>query len=383
MAKKYNESDLSFYTEIIAPNVRVDITNKGRVISWNPVDDVEGYAIYKGNGRVRRVKEQRFIKIVVISTHNHVHNKDDYYPTKKNVAVSEIEVYVVGSKNQDITDTLPESSFKASSSLDTNSGPKEAFNNHLPTATNKGWQSEPLKPNPYNQDSLYEWIQIDLGSPMIIDRLRIQNATDTIGLCGIYQYRIDTSVDGLYWTPLHQGTLDRENKFQEISLFDYFYKNKDAEDDWQLIETVGETTNYYLDGENLDIPADYRVTGIVVGDISFEGTATGAVDLKLTSDYESVRQDITNRVRSQKGQWKRHKNLGSNLELLEGMKNTRETANYGTELIENSLLFDGRIAPNDLKVRAVPKSVTQVDYYIIATSQSANEPIVVIENMEM
>lgn len=382
MSRRYTEKDLSFYTEIENKRVTVDVTSKGRVVSWAPLDDIEGYAIYKGSGRTFNVTPMRYIKIVILSTHNKVYNSNGSYPTRKNVAISEIEVYVNDGQT-DYTNTLPMSSFTASSDYDSTTSIAGAFNNVEWEDKYKGWQSAKINPDASFRDSLREWIRIDLGAKLKIDKIRIQNGVDSLGLCGIYEYRIDVSEDGLYWTTLNHGTLERDNAFQDIDLKGYFYTELPADEDWELLETVGTATLSYVDSDS-SIPAiDYRVTGIVVGDISFEALDSETADLKITGDFESIRQDMTNRIRSQKGQWKRHERLGSNLELIEGMPNTKATADYGENLIIDSLVNDNRVHINDLKVRAVPKSITQVDYYVIVTSSESEDPILVVENMNM
>lgn len=382
MARHYNETDLTFHAEREVHEVRVDVTTKGNVISWNPVEGMAGYAIYKGKGNTIKYAKQRFIKIVVKKTQNDIYNKDEYYPSRQNVAVSEIELYANGSKT-DITNMIPERNFTASSSWADNTTAKEAFNDLSWESPGRGWQSQKVRENPRGQEELFEWIQIDLGTPLDIDKVRIQNSSDSLGLCGIQEYRIEASIDGFYWSTIHQGTLNQDSAFQDILLEGKFYKDRAIDEDWELIETVGSATTRYVDGIADYYDNNYRVTAIVTGDIDFEAGADGLVDLKITDQYGSATQDIDSRIRSQKGQWKFHPNLGSNLELIEGMKNTRETAAYGTELIEESLTFDGRFEQPDLSIRPVPKSITQVDYYVMAETEVSDEPILFVKNMEM
>lgn len=87
-------------------------------------------------------------------------------------------------------------------------------------------------------------------------------------------------------------------------------------------------------------------------------------DFALTDDYESARQDITNRVRTQKTDWRSHQNIGADMELLEGEPNTRETGMQGVSQITEALTYDGRFDAMDLNVRAVPTSIESIEFFI-------------------
>ncbi|SFJ66012.1 hypothetical protein SAMN02799624_05430 [Paenibacillus sp. UNC496MF] len=104
--------------------------------------------------------------------------------------------------------------------------------------------------------------------------------------------------------------------------------------------------------------------------------AVGTTDFRLTDNYESAKQDIANRIRTQTKDWRSHPNIGGDLELLEGEPNTRETANRGVNQIMSTLTYDGRFRAADLQVRAVPVSIYQIDYYTFLNA-GEDEPIVV------
>jgi hypothetical protein len=98
---------------------------------------------------------------------------------------------------------------------------------------------------------------------------------------------------------------------------------------------------------------------IIEGDVVFENG-----DIKLTGEFESARQDITNRIRTQTGDWRSHPKIGGDLELLEGEPNTRDTANRGVNQINQTLTFDNRFNPDDITIRPVPVRLDQIDYYV-------------------
>lgn len=108
----------------------------------------------------------------------------------------------------------------------------------------------------------------------------------------------------------------------------------------------------------------------------------GLVDFKLTGDYESARQDISNRSRTQSGDWRSHPKIGGDLELLEGEPNSRETANKGVQQLLSTLTYDGRFAAGDVTVRAVPTSIYEIQYYCFVEA-GQDTPIIVTQNAEL
>ncbi|OXB95101.1 hypothetical protein B9L23_07730 [Parageobacillus galactosidasius] len=127
----------------------------------------------------------------------------------------------------------------------------------------------------------------------------------------------------------------------------------------------------------------YRVEAIIEGDlITGEPNEEGLVDLALVEKDQCARQDMTNRIRTQTGDWRSHPELGADLELLEGEPNTRETGYRGAEQILNALTYDGRFNEEDLMIRPVPVSINRIDYYVVLDSDET-QPIVVTESLEL
>jgi hypothetical protein len=108
----------------------------------------------------------------------------------------------------------------------------------------------------------------------------------------------------------------------------------------------------------------------------------GLVDFKLTDDYECARQDITNRIRTQTGDWRSHPEIGGDLELLEGEPNTRETAMKGATQIMKTLTYDGRFRESDLEIRPVPTDIYQIDYFVFLDA-GEDGPLVVQQSLEL
>jgi hypothetical protein len=100
-------------------------------------------------------------------------------------------------------------------------------------------------------------------------------------------------------------------------------------------------------------------------------------DFALTGEYESARQDLTNRARTQKGDWRSHPNIGADLELLEGEPNTRATGEKGTEQLYEAMTYDGRFDTRDLNIRAVPTSIENIDFFMVLDTDKQGNVIVV------
>ncbi|WDI05115.1 hypothetical protein PUW25_26455 (plasmid) [Paenibacillus urinalis] len=116
--------------------------------------------------------------------------------------------------------------------------------------------------------------------------------------------------------------------------------------------------------------------------IAGQPDADGLVDLLMTADYESARQDISNRARTQTGDWRSHPQIGGDLELLEGEPNTRDTANQGVSQLLQTLTYDGRFAASDVEVRAVPIDIYTIDFFCFVDA-GEDAPIVVNQSTDL
>jgi hypothetical protein len=120
-----------------------------------------------------------------------------------------------------------------------------------------------------------------------------------------------------------------------------------------------------IDGKQVEIEGDLEIS------------ETG--DLLITRDFDSSKQDIMNRIRTQTMDWRSHPRIGGNLELLEGEKNTRITAAKGLAQIKQTLFYDGRFIPSDVEIKPVPSSVNQLDYYVFLNAEK--EKLVIKESV--
>jgi len=113
------------------------------------------------------------------------------------------------------------------------------------------------------------------------------------------------------------------------------------------------------------------------GNIIHDENGNEIRDLALTQDSESLEQDIYNRIKTNSPEWKQHTEIGANLEDMIGKKNTKETAQIGTNNIDKTLTFDGRIKREDISIRAVPTSHDEITYYLQIFTDSRVKPLVV------
>lgn len=171
----------------------------------------------------------------------------------------------------------------------------------------------------------------------------------------------------------------------------YAIYKKEGSSEWRMLQTVGEHTVSFIDRSPFYPGDDYKVTAIVEGDLFVEATASEIdeenqvhffYDLAVTKDHESARQDLTNRMRTQKGQWRSHPELGANLELLEGEPNTRKTAYQGVEMIQESLSYGSRFNEKDYMIKPVPTSIQEIDFYVLLESDES-EPLLVKKSLEL
>lgn len=122
----------------------------------------------------------------------------------------------------------------------------------------------------------------------------------------------------------------------------------------------------------------YDLQNNIEGDFMVDETG----DFALTGEYESARQDLTNRARTQKQEWRSHQNLGADIELLEGEPNTRQTANRGVEQLYEAMTYDGRFDGVDLDIRGVPTSIESLDFYMILNTDT-NGNVVVVQPIDL
>ena len=87
-------------------------------------------------------------------------------------------------------------------------------------------------------------------------------------------------------------------------------------------------------------------------------------DFKLASPLQTIKQDASNRIKTNDPDWYRYYNIGSNLEDLFGADNTVKTANQGIEKIKNSLSYGERFSKADIEIEAVPVNKNKIAFFI-------------------
>ena len=78
----------------------------------------------------------------------------------------------------------------------------------------------------------------------------------------------------------------------------------------------------------------------------------------------SFRQECLNRMKSEFQDWALHPWLGSGLSEIIGEPNTKETAERGSELIENALTMGAFVNSNDVNIKYVPVSNDALIYIV-------------------
>lgn len=121
----------------------------------------------------------------------------------------------------------------------------------------------------------------------------------------------------------------------------------------------------------------------IAGELSTDSTEGNLVrDIPLQVSYLSDKQVILNRLKTENPDWYLHKEIGSDLSELIGLPNTRETGMKGREMIERCLTFDKFISPEDLSVRPVPISSSEILFYISITRRGNDLVVPVLFNLE-
>ena len=102
-------------------------------------------------------------------------------------------------------------------------------------------------------------------------------------------------------------------------------------------------------------------------DISFEDG-----DFILCTNENAFRQHMKLRLLTNPGELTLHPDIGSGLEALEGMANTRETGSFGTSRILKSINADkADVDVSEITIRPVPTAKDEITFYTYAEIQNA------------
>ncbi|MCY9308698.1 hypothetical protein MOF23_06875 [Bacillus inaquosorum] len=121
----------------------------------------------------------------------------------------------------------------------------------------------------------------------------------------------------------------------------------------------------------------------ISGNLSTDSTEGQLVrDIPLQVSYLSEKQVVINRLKTDNPDWLLHKEIGADLSALIGLPNTRETGLMGKTQIENCLTRDGFISSEDLSVRPVPISPSEILFRIAIKRLTGDLVIPVVFNLD-
>lgn len=115
--------------------------------------------------------------------------------------------------------------------------------------------------------------------------------------------------------------------------------------------------------------AQYTEIDILV-DPSGDLTLDSSKNFKFATSRETLQQDIAFRARTEFNDFEPHPDVGAGLQALIGEPNTRETAVLGEKKLFKSLTKDGRILPQDLRVKGTPIGIYQIALYTFVNSSN-------------
>ena len=98
-------------------------------------------------------------------------------------------------------------------------------------------------------------------------------------------------------------------------------------------------------------------------------------DLKLAKPSGVLLQDIVFRARTEDLDFEPHPHVGADLQVLVGEPNTKANAETAEDKLLRSLTKDGRIIPNDVRVKAVPISLSEIALYTFVNSSNYNSKL--------
>lgn len=120
-----------------------------------------------------------------------------------------------------------------------------------------------------------------------------------------------------------------------------------------------------------------------IGEITTDSSEGQLIrDIPLQVSYLSEKQVILNRLKTDNPDWALHNTIGADLADLVGMPNTRETGLLGKASIEACLTYDNFISINDLTVRPVPVSSSQILFHISVKRPTINIVLPVVFDLE-
>lgn len=115
--------------------------------------------------------------------------------------------------------------------------------------------------------------------------------------------------------------------------------------------------------------AQYTEVDILI-DASGDLVLDSSKNFKFATSRETLQQDIMFRARTEYDDFEPHPEVGADLQALLGEPNSRENAVLGEKKLFTSLTKDGRIIPQDLRVKAVPINMNTIVMYTFVNSSN-------------
>jgi hypothetical protein len=115
--------------------------------------------------------------------------------------------------------------------------------------------------------------------------------------------------------------------------------------------------------------AQYTEIDLLV-DASGDLVLDSSKNFEFANSRETLQQDIAFRAATEYNDFEPHPDVGADLQALLGEPNSRENAALGERKLFTSLTKDGRIIPQDLRVKAVPISMHQIAIYTFVNSSN-------------
>lgn len=105
--------------------------------------------------------------------------------------------------------------------------------------------------------------------------------------------------------------------------------------------------------------ADFHMTDS--GDIAVSSNGDIAI---TSSNSERIRQQAHLRLVTETGDFVPYPKLGANLQRLIGLPNTEKTGNFGKDLIERALTYDGFVTRGASDIEATPTAYNEITFEV-------------------
>lgn len=115
----------------------------------------------------------------------------------------------------------------------------------------------------------------------------------------------------------------------------------------------------------MEIPKEVDIKMTDDGDIDIfsQSDSMGYTYFNQVDEIDFLIQNIKNRIKTCKPDWF-YDEIGANMESILGMENSKDTALYGAQLIEDALIEENFIKSEDIYIRPIPSDVFSIVYFV-------------------